>query len=186
MPPSTTIVTKDGLNMNTNVAATRGQKISQKTIILRDELWPSLSDEDLWIRKKRKGFTTIPRSMPIIMRIMDNLSVGKPVSSCYFPLWCRVFDECLVTINNVNELAFESGFSGQRAEATWMSRMKILKELGFIDIKPGASSAYKYVLIFNPYNVIKKHKRKKKVNEGDYNALFARAQEIGAKDLENK
>jgi hypothetical protein len=98
-------------------------------------------------------------------------------------LWCRVFDESLVIIQNPTELAFEAGFSGQRALTTWTKRMKYLVELDFIATKEGAFGKYNYVLLFNPYVVIKRKYEAKKIPEKQYNALFVRAQDVGATDL---
>src|ERR1700690_3797464 len=117
--------------MNVRQKLKRASKIGANTLKMREELWPKLDDNDLWLRKIQTGYTTIPRPMPMILRIMDDLSNGKPVSAIYFALWCRVWDECLVTITNPREMAFEVGFTGQRAESVWASRMKILVELGF-------------------------------------------------------
>ncbi len=101
-------------------------------------------------------------------------------------LWCRAYDECFVTLNNPQELAFHSGFSGQRAVTTWKQRMRILQELGFIDIKPGPSGEMSYALIFNPYQVIKGMYSTKRpgLTAELYNALAARAISIGANDLD--
>ena len=58
--------------------------------------------------------------------------------------------------------------------------MKNLIEIGFIYAKPGSAGNYNYVLILNPYEVIKKLNKAKKIPEALYNALFVRAQEVGA------
>ena len=170
--------------MNIRQKRARAKKISSNTLKLRNQLWPELDEKDLWIRDKHHGYTTIPRPMPIILRIMDDLSNGKPVSATYFALWCRVWDECLVTITNPREMAFEVGFTGQRAETSWANRVKILAELGFIDIKPGASGNYNYVLVWNPFKIIKQLHADGKVQEQKYAALVDRTQNVGANDLD--
>src|SRR5262249_3715994 len=80
--------------------------IGQKQLALRNKLWPSIKDDKLWLRKTKTGFTTVPRTMPLIMEIMDAMSKGKPVSTTYLELWCRAFDECFVTLNKPREMAF--------------------------------------------------------------------------------
>ncbi len=170
--------------MNVRQKRKRAQKISSNTLKLRQELWPKLDEKDLWLRNIQQGYTTIPRPMPMILRIMDGLSNGKPVSATYFALWCRVWDECLVTITNPREMAFEVGFTGQRSESTWASRMKILVELGFINAKPGASGDYNYVLIWNPLKVIKKLNAAGEVQQQKYTALLDRTHNVGANDLD--
>ncbi|MES9853628.1 MAG: hypothetical protein ABW170_17565 [Candidatus Thiodiazotropha sp. L084R] len=171
--------------MNKKQTATRATKIQKKKQALRKQLWGDIAPETIWNRKLNDGYTTIPRTMPIVFQIMDDLSEkSKPISSTYFSLWCRVFDESFIEIKSPDEMAFESGYSGQRAVSTWKARMKILSNLGFIDAKEGASGQYNYVLLKNPYMVIKEHYKNKKIQEGKFNALFARAQEVGAQDLD--
>ena len=77
-------------------------------------------------------------------------------------------------------MAFEAGFTGQRAEITWRDRMKKLKELGFIDTMGGSSGPYHFVLIFNPYTVIENHKANGKLHSATYNVFFDRTTAIGA------
>ena len=103
----------------------RAKKIRSKTLKLREQLWPNLDLDRLWDRTERHGFTTMPRTMPLILQIMDILAPkGQPVSLTYLSLWCRVFDESFLRLQNPNEIASEVGFSGQRALTTWNSRMK--------------------------------------------------------------
>lgn len=162
------------------------KKIAQRQLELRARLWPGLTDNFIWQRKKHDGFTTVPRTMPLIMSIMDDLSEGQPVSSTYLELWCRAFDECFVTLHRPREMGFHAGFTGQRGERTWRARMKILADLGFIDIKEGPSGPLSYALIYNPYLVIRRvHDQKNPgLREDKFNALIERAGEISAGDLE--
>ena len=74
----------------------RKNVIASKQRELRQKLWPNVPVELLW-KKESKGFTSIPRTLPIFFEIMDSLSNGKPVSRVYFELWCRAFDEHFVT-----------------------------------------------------------------------------------------
>jgi len=158
-------------------------KIGIRQLELRHQLWPQFADADLWLRNVRNGFTTVPRTLPIIFQIMDCLSKGKPVSAAYFDLWCRAFDECFVVLNKPKDMAFNSGFTGQRAEQTWQKRISILNNLGFINTQPGPSGPMSYALILNPYKVIKAHHQKKAIPAEFYNTLLVRAVEIGANDL---
>jgi hypothetical protein len=163
------------------------KKIAQRQIELRGRLWPGLTDDFIWQRRKHDGFTTIPRTMPLMMSIMDDLSDGQPVSTTYLELWCRAFDECFVTLSKPREMAFHAGFTGQRGERTWRSRMKILADLGFINIKEGPSGPMSYALIFNPYLVIRRlrdHVKHPGMREDKYNALLERAGEISASDFD--
>jgi hypothetical protein len=152
---------------------------SQRRLDVRKALWPKVEDESLWLRKKNDGFTTLPRAMPIIHKIIDKLSgKGFPLSSTYLTLWCHVFDEAYIEIRNPKEFAFESGFGGKRAETTWASRMKKLNDLGFINAKSGASGDFHYVLLLNPLLVIKAHFLNNDTDE-DYRALVAKSVQVG-------
>lgn len=179
-----------GTPMATGFSATPDKKprksIAQRQLDLRARLWPTFTDGHIWRRKHHDGFTTIPRTLPLILDILNDMAGGQPVGTTYLDLWCRAYDECFVTLSKPREMAFHAGFSGQRGERTWRGRMRILEGLKFIDIKEGASGPMSYALIFNPYLVIRRHHEQKHpgVREDKYNALVDRAIEIGAKDFE--
>ncbi|WP_201752122.1 hypothetical protein [Microvirga arsenatis] len=159
-------------------------KVARQKAALRDSLWPKLNESRLWGYGNSEGWLNIPRALPLILRIMDNMSKGKPVSATYLDLWCRTFNDAFV-VAKPREMSFFSGFSGERAERTWASRMKILHDLGFIDIKDGPSGPISYVLILNPYKVVKEQYEKGNVDSKSYNALMARMIEIKATDIED-
>jgi hypothetical protein len=164
----------------------RNQKIAEKRIDLRKRMFPHVTDADLWLRQTSTGFTTIPRGMPLLLTLMDRLSKGKPLSSTYLELWCRMFDECFVNLKP-REMAFHAGFSGQRAEQTWAERMRILEKLKFIETKPGAEGDLSFAVVLNPYKVIKRHFKShgSVLDETSYNALIQRMSEIGATDFDD-
>lgn len=160
----------------------RKSKMEEKAAKLRKDFWPNIKDEDLWDRLRNDGFTTVPRTMPLIMDIIDSLSKNQPAGQAYFVLWCHVFYESFVMIENPLVFAAETGFSGERALTTWKQRMKTLQELGFIDAKEGGSGAFHYVLILNPHVVIQKLKGR--IQEYRFRQIYNRALDIGAKDFE--
>jgi hypothetical protein len=164
----------------------RKSKIKSQIEALRAELWPNIETMHVWNRQTSDGYSTMPRTISQLGAIGDALSgKGKPVMQTYLELWCRVYDDGFVNLSRQQEIAFASGFSGQRAVATWRERMKRLHELGFIDIKEGPSGPYSYALIINPYWVVASHKKNgtKNFPQDRYVALFERALEIGATDL---
>lgn len=163
----------------------RKKIIRSRQVALRAKLWPEIKEEDLWNRKKKSGFTTVPRTMPIFMRILDSMSNGKPLSDVYLDLWCRAFDEHMLALNRKEEMAFACGFTGQRGVQTWTTRIDILAKLGFVLLAEGPNGPRSYILIINPYPVVKRHKTKKTpgITDALYNALLARASEIGADDI---
>lgn len=162
----------------------RRSKIAEKTLAMRNTLWPNLDEASLWNLKTSHGWLEVPRPMPLLLKIMDNLSKGKPVSSTYLDLWCRTYRDSYVVVNRSREMAFFAGFTGERAEHTWTRRMRLLQKLGFIDIKDGSYGPISAVLIKNPYVVVKQHYDKGNVDTRSFNALTQRMIEIGAADLE--
>jgi hypothetical protein len=158
-------------------------KIDRRNRQLRDSLWKN-AETRVWDYEKSDGWLNIPRSMPVVMRIMDSLSKGQPVSAAYFDLWCRTYNNGFVNASKPREMAFFSGFDGERAQRTWLTRIKKLEELGFVSIKEGPSGPVSYVLIENPYIVLKKLHRDGLISDQFWNALLARMIEIGADDME--
>lgn len=158
--------------------------IAKRQLALRDHLWPGCESR-LWDRKVHDGFTTIPKTMPLVQRAMDEMTKNTPVSSTYLALWCATWDNSFVVLSKPGELASAAGFSGQRAVRTWMDRMRLLQELGFVDIKPGPSGPMSYALILNPHLVVHVLRREGKtgLTETTYNALIERALDIGADDM---
>jgi hypothetical protein len=158
--------------------------IVEKQLKQREMLWPG-TNPWLWHRKANKGFATIPKTMPLILQIMDDLSNGKPVSPTYLGLWCETWDNSMVNVSKHQDMAHAAGFTGQRAVYTWTGRIKLLQQLRFIDIKPGRSGDISHVLIWNPHYSIRWHHANKTPGlvEANFNALLERALEIGAKDM---
>ncbi len=161
----------------------RLSKIARQKLRMRDTLWPELDEARLWSRERSDGWLSMPRPMPLLMKVMDSLSKGKPVSSTYLDLWCRTYDDSFVIANKDREMAYFSGFSGERAVRTWTMRMRTLNDLGFIDIKSGPNGPISYVLIFNPYLVVRQLYEAGQINETFFNSLAQRMIEIGAHDL---
>jgi hypothetical protein len=158
---------------------------AKRKIELREKLWPGVTNEHLWDRKNRDGFATIPRTLPLMLTIMNDLAdSGKPVGPVYLELWSRLRDEGFLSLNSPQEMAFASGHTGQRAMYTWRDRISKLRDLGFLDVKPGPFGPLSYALFWNPYHVIRKHYEHGKVREDKWQALVFRANEIGADDLD--
>ncbi|MCP4183884.1 MAG: hypothetical protein GY761_11300 [Hyphomicrobiales bacterium] len=164
-------------------------RMKEKQSQLRANLFPDLDENFVWDvknRSKTKGYSSMPRTMPLIGAIMDALSgKGKPVSTTYLELWCRSNEQCFLTLSKPHETAFASGYSGERGVSTWKERVRRLEALKFISTKPGPSGDLNYVQIWNPYLVIKQHMQDKTESfpENYYHALLERSLDIGALDL---
>lgn len=159
--------------------------VLERQLQVRSKLWPDVSDEMLWGGDDAQGFSMVPRLMPLMMSIMDDLSgKGFPVGQTYLEMWCRLREERFLTLNRPEEMAFHAGFSGQRALRTWKDRVKRLADLGFIDVQPGPLGDLSYAIFLNPYHVLKRHFIARRINAAKWQALVIRALEIGAYDLD--
>lgn len=164
----------------------KSQKILERQIALRNKLWPGIDNRSLWYRKERDGFATMPRPMPLIMNSMDFLSgKGFPVSQVYLDLWCRTLDEGFLQLNRPEEMAFHSGFTGQRAVRTWKDRMKRLAALGFVGLIPGPLGEMSFAILYNPFHVLKRARIAGKLPDNYWQSLVIRADEVGATDFED-
>jgi len=84
---------------------------------LREQLWPGSSAE-VWNRKVGKGFTTIPRTLGLMMTLIEELTERKEdhdVWKVYFELWCRAFDEGFLDGPDEESCAFAAGFTTERS-----------------------------------------------------------------------
>ena len=157
----------------------------QRQLMARAKLWPEVTDEMLW-QMENEGWVAVPRLMPLMMSIMDDLSgKGFPVSRTYFEMLARLMDERFLTLNRPEEMAFHAGFEGQRALRTWKDRVQRLANLGFIGLKSGPLGDLSYAVFYNPYHIIKRAHLAGNVQERKWQALVIRANEVGAFDLDD-
>jgi hypothetical protein len=162
------------------------RSILQRQIDARRKLWPEVTDDMLWSMGKH-GWVALPRLMPLMLSIMDDLSgKGFPVSRTYLELWSRMrIEESFLALNRPEEMAFHAGFEGQRSLRTWKDRMQRLAKLGFIGVKPGPLGDISYAVIYNPYHVIKRAYLAKQVPENKWQALVIRTNEVSAFDIDD-
>lgn len=167
------------------MAGRKHRDILQRQIEARSKLWPGIQEEMLWSMDS-DGWVAIPRLMPLMMSIMDDLSgKGFPVSRTYLEMWARLREEQFLTLNRPEEMAFHAGFEGQRALRTWKDRVQRLADLGFIDLKPGPIGDLSYAIFYNPYHVVKRAHLAGQIQERKWQALVIRANEVGAFDLDD-
>lgn len=164
----------------------RARDILKRQLDARAKLWPELTDNMLWSMDS-DGWVAVPRLMPLMMSIMDDLSgKGYPVGRTYFEMWCRLrIEESFLTLNRPEEMAFHAGFEGQRALRTWKDRVQRLAQLGFIGVKPGPLGDLSYAVFYNPYHVVKRAYLDGLVQEKKWQALVIRANEVSAFDLDH-
>lgn len=165
--------------------AKKPNAVLERQLQVRSKLWPNIDEDMLWGGADAQGFSMVPRVMPLMMSIMDDLSgKGFPVGQTYLEMWCRLREERFLTLNRPEEMAFHAGFSGQRALRTWKDRVRRLADLGFIDVQPGALGDLSYAIFLNPYHILKRHFIAGQINAAKWQALVIRALEIGAYDFD--
>ena len=125
---------------------------------LRDEIWPD-AEAVVWNRQTDKGWCTIPRTLPLLMTLINYISPKErgDASRVYQELWCHAFEEGLVSIVDEEAHAFASGFiNGSRSLRSWRERMDLLSEFGFIRIARNGGRLYGYVLLVHPHDVVQR------------------------------
>jgi len=147
---------------------------------LRDQLWPGKAIF-LWHRTSEDGFTTIPRTLPLVMTLIDQLKKGKDTSRVYFDLWCRQIDDSFIQVIDEESFAYSSGYTAPgRNIRSWRERVDILEELGFVSVLPNGSRKYGYILLEHPHRVVAVLHAKGAVSANWWGAFTKRAGEIGA------
>jgi hypothetical protein len=173
---------------NKKETAKAHSKAKQTAIDIRKVHWPEVKDEDLWLlgERKRGGFAQVPRTLSIVMNIINDITKRKwgksvPVGKTYFVLWLHHFDEGLVRINSEADAAYEAGYDGQRNISTFRSHMKMLQDIGFIDFRKGPRGPMQFVLMRSPYKVLKQLHTEGLVPPEQYAALVERLIDIGSR-----
>ena len=192
--PAPAVAATAPITLNVKQAATRRNKAKEANLKMCNELWPAVTDAELWRQEDRskKGFLWMPRPMPLFINLINDISKkvtgdkAVPAGKSYLVLWCRILDGAFLDIENEVVAALEAGYAGERNVTTWREHLNVLQLLGFIDYKPGPAGPMQFVLLWNPYHVVKRLKAKGFIQEAAYTAIFKRAIEIGATDFDDK
>ena len=173
------------------------KSIPESELALRDSMWPD-AEVRFWHPRLHGAFISIPKTLPFLGRMMDEMSKNFPVSETYATLWCWTWDNNAYTrLNHIEEMAFAAGFTGQRGIRTFQDRLKRLEALGFVELKAAGNSKMAFAYLPNPHAVIFRHfealtspsatseakELARGLQEGTFNAFLARAQELGCKDV---
>lgn len=165
-------------------------------LTLRNSLFPGAADR-LWDKSKDKGFTSVPKTLPYIALILDDMSEkGKPLGAIYQILWSYTWDaNAFVRLGNLSDFAFVAGFRGERGERTLRDRLRSLEHLGFIELKAHGSNPTGFVFIPNPHKVIlelyaahqaadeAERAKLPVLREETFNAFLVRALDVKALDV---
>lgn len=182
-PTATATATASASQRKTANRKDRADEHSRK---LRALYWPAVPDSELWIMGNgRSGFAQVPRTLSYVMLIINECAkaeTGKamPAARTYMTLWLRSFGNGLVKVESETEAAFEAGYGGERNLTTFRRHMGVLRDLGFIDFRRGPKGPSQFVLMRNPYIVVKKLHDAGRVSDELFGALMDRAEVIGS------
>lgn len=165
---------------NSKQSQSRRLKMAERAQQQLDLHFPQVPFTLVWRRKSNDGFTTVPRTLPIVMQAIDDTSKGAPAGHSLFCLWSRAPDNPLVIVENPATFAAEAGFTGERLVDTWRKRMKKLRDLGFILTKRGPSGEFHFILLLNPNIAVELMRGKNLVQDGLYGRFLERVAEVGA------
>jgi hypothetical protein len=165
---------------NGKQATAKRLKMAERAQQQMEVHFPNMPLQWLFHRKTNDGWITTPRILPIAMQAIDAQSKGQPAGHTLFCLWARSPDHPVIMIENPAIFAAEAGFIGERAVDTWRRRMKRLRELTFIQTKPGASGDFHYVMLSNPSASMEWMRHNGLMQDGLYGRFIDRMTEIGA------
>jgi len=160
--------------------ARKVKKIEQYFLDLRDSKFRD-AKKKAWNRHDEKGFTTIPRTLPLIATLIRHLTKRGDASRAYLDLWGRaLYDTGFIVINDEEEMADSCGYGGTRKVRTWRERVDVLVDLGLIEIAPKGKRKFGYIFIVHPHDVVQRLRRGKKVPDWWWSLFDTRIAEIRA------
>ncbi|GGF35594.1 hypothetical protein GCM10011321_28340 [Youhaiella tibetensis] len=135
--------------------AAKNTTVTEGELALRENIFPG-ADKRLWEKTRDQGFITIPKTMPYIVMMLNEMSEkGKPLGDIYQILWTYTWNNNgFIRLGNMRDLAFVAGFKGERGERTLRERLRSLEVLGFIELKPHGNNPTGFAFIPNPHPVI--------------------------------
>ena len=131
----------------------------------------------LWLSEKETGYCAVPRTLPLIMALLDSKEISgkKSPSSVYVELLSRHRSEGVIEMGKESDHAFSAGYQGPRAIRTWRERMKTLEKNGFIVTKKVGNEEFAYVALVHPTVAVQKLINDKRVSE-DWLAAYRHRQ----------
>jgi hypothetical protein len=144
---------------------------------VRNSKWPD-SDERRWPRDVEEGWAKMPRSLPLILAILNqkDVSGGVDPGPTYVALLAHNMGDGLVEIDDDQEMATMCGLM----KKTWAQRIRLLEKLGMVEVAPKLTRPIGYVLIRHPLSAIERLRSEGKVPDALWDALVARNIEVGA------
>lgn len=127
-------------------------RVVRKRRVQRDMRWPDANT--VVFQPKRGGWAQIPRTVPMIASLLDTISGKDSPGRVYLTLWSYDFGEGYVEVPDPAMLALEAGYMTSRGERTFVERMRVLRDLGFIRSQPVGIREFGYVLLVDPNRAV--------------------------------
>ena len=149
--------------------------------------FPTVKDDDVWDRG-RGGWASVPRPAGLIANVVireahrSKYKSSSAAGTTYTTLWLHYQGHGMARIENEADAALESGYGGERGITTFRRHMRSLKELGFVDYVEESRGRVKWVLLHNPYQVVKQLYTDSHIDKKTYSTMFERADSIGVGD----
>jgi hypothetical protein len=155
---------------------------TERRIHLKEHYWP----KDAAWNGAGNGWFKGPRTLPLILALLSDkkLTAGRDISRVYLELLARHMDGGVIEIGNEADHAYAAGYTGTRAIRTWIERMRILQELGFIKSKHIGNQRYKLVLLVDPFVAVVNLRKQGKVDAPWWEAYRLRLMETKEADAE--
>lgn len=154
---------------------------------IRQLHWPTVKEEQLWLLDgQRGGFAQVPRPLSLISEVIIKRAVkmktgvSSAAGSTYNVLWLHTQGQGISKINNEADAALEAGYGGERGITTFRKHLRVLKDLGFVQYVEESRGRVKWVLMLNPYQVVKQLLADGLVDKRHYAAVQERANAIGS------
>jgi hypothetical protein len=131
---------------------TAAKKAQGKRAKLRDQIWPGAENE-IFSPNTGSGFSRVPRVVPLVSRLINNLGGKINAGPLYQTLWAQDWGQGIIEIRSFRGLLYESGYSDNksRAERTWRERIAVLIKWGFVKTGKNGLDEHGFVLLVNPY-----------------------------------
>jgi len=147
-------------------------------------LWANAEEEVF--QPLKGGWAQVPRTLPMIASLIDELGGREKPGRLYLALWSYDFGEGYIEVPDPARVALEAGYTSNRAERTFSERMKILRDQGFIKAKALGAREFGHVLLVDPHRVVValRASSPERIAEAWWSTFEARCSAIGISLLE--
>lgn len=151
---------------------------------IRELHWPSVTDDQVW-SSETGGFAIVPRTAGMVAEVVIRkahkkmFNASSAAGTTYMTVWLHSQTSGVARIESEEDAAFESGYGGERGVTTFRRHLRTLKTMGFIDFIEESRGRVKWVLIFNPYQVVKRLHDDGHLDRQTFRAVSERAMGIG-------